>query len=69
MNIDSIRNKINEFINEKHYFIYCSGRGQYDKFYGYINRVYSRIFTIVTEDGKLKAISYSDYAIKNLRIQ
>lgn len=69
MNIDIIRLKIIKYMNEKHYFIYCSGRGQYDKFYGFINKVYPRIFTIKKGDGRIVAISYSDFAIKNLRIQ
>lgn len=68
MNIDTIRNNIISNLNTNHSFIYCSGRGQYDKFYGYIDKVYSRIFTIKSSDGRIRAISYSDFAIKNLKI-
>ena len=69
MNIDFIRLKLMKYVNKHHYFIYCSGRGQYDKFYGCINKVYPRIFTIQKDDGRIVSISYSDFAIKNLRIQ
>lgn len=68
MNIDAIRNKIITFLNVECSFLYCLGRGQYEKFDGYINKIYSRIFTIKADDGRLRAVSYSDYAIKNLKI-
>ncbi len=68
MNIDSIRKKVIAFLNVKCSFSYCLGRGQYEKFDGYIDKIYSRIFTIKADDGRLRAVSYSDYAIKNLKI-
>ena len=69
MNIDTIRKRVSNYLNENHTFVYSLGRGQYDKFYGYINRVYSRIFTIKSSDGRIRAVSYSDYAIKLFKIQ
>ena len=68
MNIDLIRLDLKKLIGKRHYFVYFSGRGQYEKFNGFINHVYPRIFTIVTDSGQLKSISYSDYVIKNIKI-
>ena len=68
MNIDSIRNRVRKHLNIPHLFVYCGSRGQYEKFYGYINKLYPRIFTIITTDGKTKAVSYSDFALQNIKI-
>ena len=57
------------YLNVDHLFVYYSGRGQYDKFYGYIDRIYPRIFTVKVYDGRARSISYSDFAIKNLKIE
>ena len=69
MNIDTIRKAVESHYNIKYLFIYNGSRGQLEQFYGKINRIYPRIFTIKTLDGTLKSFSYSDYAIKNIKIK
>lgn len=68
MNIDTIRREISKYINIPHFFVYNGSRGQVEKYYGVINKLYPRIFTIKTVDGNIKSISYSDYALKILKI-
>lgn len=68
MNIDLIRKKIMEHLNKEYQFIYYGSRGQDDIFVGKINRVYHRIFTVKTNKGIIKSFSYSDFAIKNIKI-
>ena len=68
MNIDNIREDISYFLNKKCHFIYYGCRGQAEDFFGEINKVYSRVFTIITIDGYIKCFSFSDFAIKNIKI-
>ena len=68
MNIDNIREDISYFLNKKCHFIYYGCRGQDDVFVGKIDRVYHRIFTVKTNNGITKSFSYSDFAIKNIKI-
>lgn len=69
MNIDTIRRNILYNLNKKRHFVYYGCRGQIDDFFGEINRVYSRVFTILTADGNVKCFSFSDFAIKNIKIK
>ncbi len=68
MNIDLIKKSMTKYLGKNHTFIYTSSRGLYEKFDGMVNHLYPRIFTIKTSNGSIKAFSYSDYAVKNLKI-
>lgn len=68
MNIDNIKKEIFKYLNTPHFFVYSGNRGQKEEFYGTINKLYPRIFTIKTSNGVIKSISYSDYALNNLKI-
>ena len=69
MNIDYIRKNISYYLNKKRHFVYYGCRGQIEDFYGEISRIYSRVFTISTVDGYTKCFSFSDFAIKNIKIK
>ena len=68
MNIDIVKEKIISEIGIKHKFIYRGLRGQDDIFFGKIYKIYARTFSIITDKGVVKSFSYSDFAIKNLKI-
>ena len=68
MNIELIRKNIMEHMNKEYEFIYYGSRGQDEVFVGKIDRVYHRIFTVKTNNGITKSFSYSDFAIKNIRL-
>lgn len=68
MNIELIRKNIMEHMNKEYEFIYYGSRGQDEVFVGKIDRVYHRIFTVKTNNGITKSFSYSDFAIKNIKI-
>ena len=68
MNIDIIKNEISKHINVQHFFVYNGSRGHTEEYYGVIIKLYPRVFTIKTSAGHIKSISYSDYALKNLKI-
>lgn len=69
MNIEIIRRNLKKLLNTRCFFIYYGSRGQIEKFYGIINNIYPRIFTIKTIDNSIKSFSYSDYVIKNIKIK
>ena len=68
MNIDAIKISMTKYLGKKHTFIYTSSRGLYEKFDGMLIHLYPRIFTIKTSSGSIKAFTYSDFAVKNLKI-
>ena len=68
MNLNNIRKAVIKLQQNNFHFIYRGGRGQDDIFDGKIIKLYSRIFIIETNDGKIKAFSYSDFLIKTLKI-
>ena len=68
MNIQYLKSEVKKLVNQKHNFVYYGSRGQKEKFYGFIDSVYPRIFTVKTSTGLTKAFCYSDYAIKMLKI-
>ena len=68
MNIDTARRFIFSKKCFKHKFISYSSRNQRECFYGFIDKMYPNIFTIITDNGCLKAFSYSDVVIGNLKI-
>ena len=68
MIIDNAKKYILSKINIKHKFISYSSRNQKECFYGYINRVYPNIFTIIRDNGYLLSFSYSDVIIGRLKI-
>ena len=68
MNQDIIRNKVISLLNQEHVFL-CKGcRNQNDTFRGKIIKCYPSIFIIELVNGSVKAFSYSDFGIKNVKI-
>lgn len=68
MNIDTIRCGLQKYVGVLKNFTYYGSRGQNEKFSGRINALYPRTFTILCENGSIKSFSYSDFAIKHLKI-
>lgn len=68
MNITYIKNEVFKEFNIKHTFIYKGNRNQIEKFDGFIEKCYSRVFLIKLFDGKIKSFSYSDVIIGNLEL-
>ncbi len=67
MNINIIKNKLKEFINQKLKIKVFIGRNKYEYYEGLIDKMYDNIFTIKTETG-IKSFSYSDIATKTIVI-
>lgn len=63
MNIDKIKLKVKELLNEKLNIKVYIGRNKYEYYEGTIDKVYNNIFTIKTNKG-IKSFSYADVATK-----
>lgn len=63
MNIDKIKNKINDLKNSKLNVKVYIGRNKYEYYEGEIEKTYNNIFTINTNKG-IKSFSYADVATK-----
>lgn len=68
MMLDSIKQYVIENVGLQHKFIYKGSRNQVEEFYGRIKDIYPKIFTIILSDNKIKAFSYSDILVSNLKI-
>lgn len=68
MNIEKIKEKINELKNKKIYFKVNGSRNQIEEFDGIITETYNYIFIVETENIK-KSFSYSDILINNIEIK
>ena len=68
MMLDSVKQYVIKNVGVTHKFIYKGSRNQIEEFYGKIKDIYPMIFTIVSSDNKIKAFSYSDILISNLKI-
>ena len=68
MNIDSIREKLNNLLNQYYSYCYYGMRGQNDFFEGRIIQIYSRVFLIETNNHVIKSFSYSDILINSIII-
>ena len=68
MNLNYIRNKIFLLLNQRYSFVYKGNRNQTERFVGFIEKCYSRIFVIRVLDDSIKTFSYSDIIIGNLEI-
>lgn len=68
MTIDSVKNKLNNYIGES-VTIKCSlGRNKYEKYNGIIKETYNKIFLFET-NGIKKSFSYVDVLTKNVKIK
>ena len=63
MNIDKIKLKVKELLNEKLNIKVYIGRNKYEYYEGTIDKIYNNIFTIETNKG-IKSFSYADVATK-----
>ena len=68
MNLKYVRNKILLLLNQGYSFVYKGNRNQIESFTGTIEKCYSRIFIIRSNDQSIKSFSYSDIIIGNLEI-
>lgn len=68
MMIDNIKKVVKQNQGVKCSFRFHGARNQVDEFYGVIVDLYPAIFTIETENNKIKTFSYSDILIQNLEI-
>lgn len=63
MNIDKIKNKIENLKQEKLKIKVYLGRNKYEYYEGYIEKMYPNIVSLKTNKG-IKTFSYSDIATK-----
>lgn len=68
MNIEKIKEKINNLKNKKISFKVNGSRNQIEEFEGIITETYNYIFIVETENMK-KSFSYSDVLINNIEIK
>ncbi len=68
MMIDSIKKVVKQNQGVKCSFRFHGPRNQVDEFYGVIVDLYPAIFTIETDNKKIKTFSYSDILTRSLEI-
>ena len=67
MNIEKIKNKIENMKNQKLHFKINGSRNQVEEFDGVITESYNYVFVVETDRIK-KSFSYSDVLINNIEI-
>lgn len=67
---EKIREKVSSWIGKNFHFKYKGARNQNDEFFGYVDCIYTNVFTICLSDrvNYHKTFSYSDVLIGNLEI-
>ncbi|MCI6107906.1 MAG: Veg family protein [bacterium] len=68
MMIDNIKKVVEQNQGIKCSFRFHGSRNQVDEFHGVIVDLYPAIFTIETENNKIKTFSYSDILTQSLEI-
>lgn len=68
MNLDYAKAKVNKNVGVRHKFVYKGLRNQQEEFFGIISKMYPAIFTIILDNGELRAFSYSDFLIGNIEM-
>lgn len=68
MMIDNIKKVVEKNQGVKCSFRFHGSRNQVDEFHGVIVDLYPAIFTIETENNKIKTFSYSDILTQSLEI-
>ena len=64
--IYKLRRLIESYKDKKLMFKYNGSRNQIEEFIGYIDKVYSNVFTIKLDDNRIKTFSYNDVLIHKL---
>ena len=69
MTIDSVKNKLNDYLGES-VTIKCNlGRNKYEKYAATIKKLYNNVFIVETNKHHIiKSFSYSDVISKTIRI-
>ena len=65
MNIDKVKNQINDLKNNKLKIKVNIGRNKYEYYEGNIKDIYPNLFTVLTDKG-IKSWTYSDVATKTV---
>ena len=67
---EKVKEKVSSWFGKTLFFKYKGARNQNEEFRGYVNHIYSNVFTIclVEKENLLKTFSYSDVLIGNLVI-
>ena len=68
MNIDLIKEKLNNNLNKKVIVTVYGLRNKINRYEGVLYKLYPNIFSIL-EDGKEKSFSYNDYITGDIRIK
>ena len=68
MNIDIAKRIVKENLYKKHKFLYKGNRNQNEMFFGTISKMFPAIFIIEVDSSSVKAFSYSDLLIGNIKI-
>lgn len=66
--IGKIKNNLKDKKGKNLHFKFNGARNQIEEFNGSIENMYNFIFTIKTDDNKIKSFTYSDILIENLEI-
>lgn len=69
MNVDIVRNNIEQMKGQNHNFRFNGNRNQIEEFNGIVKDCYSAIFIIESkEDMKIRSFSYNDIITSSLEI-
>ena len=66
--IGKIKDNLKDKKGKNLHFKFNGARNQIEEFNGSIENMYNFIFTIKTDDNKIKSFTYSDILIENLEI-
>ena len=64
--INKLRERIASYKGKKVMFKYNGSRNQIEEFIGYIDSLYSNVFTIKLDNNQIKSFSYNDVLIHKL---
>ena len=68
MNIDIVKNRINNNLNKKVRITVYGLRNKISRYEGILYKTYNNIFSIMTEDGE-KSFSYNDYITGDIKVR
>lgn len=69
MTIDSVKNKLHNYIGEEVTLKYSLGRNKYEKYPAVIKELYKNVFVVeIKKSHIVKSFSYSDVLTKTLKI-
>ena len=66
--MNKIKKYIESKIGSKIVIVYLGNRSKEEKYSGFIDKAYRNIFTIITDNDRIKSFSYVDVLVGNIRV-